>query len=134
MNFNPDPSKQALEVIFSRKLQKKNHNQVYFNHNSVQQVPPQKHLGMYLDPKLNFQEHLSNALSKVNITIGLLRKLLAFLPHQSLVTVYKVFRRLYLHYGDIIYDQTYNDSFHQKMESIQYNAALAITDATRGTK
>ena len=32
MNFNPDPSKQAQEVIFSRKLQKTNHNQVYFNH------------------------------------------------------------------------------------------------------
>ena len=41
--------------------------------------------------------------------------------------------RLHLDYGDIIYDQTYNDSFHQKIESIQYNAALAITGAIRGT-
>ena len=46
-----------------------------FNHNSVKQVPSQKHLGMYLDAKLNFQEHLNNVLSKVNKTIGLLRKL-----------------------------------------------------------
>ena len=75
MNFSPDPSKQTQEVIFSWKLQKTNHNQVYFNHNSVQQVPPQKDLGMYLDTKLNFQEHLNNVLSKVNKTIGLLRKL-----------------------------------------------------------
>ena len=75
MNFNLDPSKQVQEVIFSRKLQKTNHNQVYFNHNSVKQVPSQKHLGMYLDTKLNFQEHLNNVLSKVNKTIGLLRKL-----------------------------------------------------------
>ena len=35
MNFNLDPQ----EVIFSRKLQKTNHNQVYFNPNSVKQVP-----------------------------------------------------------------------------------------------
>ena len=62
-----------------------------------------------------------------------MRKLQAFLPRQSLVTVYKVFIRPHLDYGDIIYDQTYNDSFHQKMESIQYNAALAITGAIRGT-
>ena len=55
MNFNPNPSKQAQEVIFSRKLQKTNHNQVYFNYNSVKQVPSQKHLGMCLDAKLNFQ-------------------------------------------------------------------------------
>ena len=54
MNFNPDPSKQAQEVIFSRKLQKTNHNQVYFNHSSVKQVPSQKHPEMCLDTKLNF--------------------------------------------------------------------------------
>ena len=34
MNFNPDPSKQAQEVTFSRKLQKTNHNPVYFDYNS----------------------------------------------------------------------------------------------------
>ena len=105
MNFNPDPSKQAQEVIFSRKLQKTNHNQVHFNHNSVKQVPFQKHLGMYLDTKLNFQEHLNNLLSKINKTMVLLRKLQAFLRRQSLVTVYKAFIRPHLQYGNIIYDQ-----------------------------
>ena len=114
MNFNPDPSKQAQEVMFSRKLQKTNHNQVYFNQNSVKQVPSQKHLGMYLDTKLNFQERLNNVLSKVNKTIGLSRKFQAFLLRQCLVTVYTAFIRPHLDYGDIIYDQTYHDSFHQK--------------------
>ena len=36
-------------------------------------------------------------------------------------------------YGDVLYDQTVNSSFHAKMESIQYNACLAITGAIRGT-
>ena len=40
---------------------------------------------------------------------------------------------IHLDYGDIIYDQPYNESFHHKMESIQYNAALAITGTVRGT-
>ena len=62
------------------------------------------HLGMYLDTKFNFQEHLNNELSKVNKTIELLRKLQA--------TVYKVFIRPHFDYGDIIYEQTYYDSFH----------------------
>ena len=70
------------------------------------------HLGMYLDTKFNFQEHLNNELSKVNKTIELLRKLQAFSPHRSLVTVYKVFIRSHFDYGDIIYEQTYYDSFH----------------------
>ena len=38
-----------------------------------------------------------------------------------------------IYYGDIIYDQAYNLSFHQKLESIQYNAALAVTGAIRGS-
>ena len=36
-------------------------------------------------------------------------------------------------YGDIIYDQVSNPSFHWKLESIRYNAALAITGAIRRT-
>ena len=99
----------------------------------MKQVPSQKHHGVYLDTKLNFQEHLNNVLSKENKTIGLLRNLEAFLPSQSVVTVYQTFIRPHLDYGDIIYYQTYNDSFHQKMKSIQYNATLATTGAIRGT-
>ena len=41
--------------------------------------------------------------------------------------------RPHFDYGDTIYDQAYNDSFHQKLKSIQYDAALAITGAIRGT-
>ena len=32
----------------------------------------------------------------------------------------------------MIYDQTFNVSFQQKMESIQYNVALAISGTIRG--
>ena len=80
------------------------------------------------------------AISKITLfhvkskTIGLLRKLQAFLPRQSLVMEYKAFKFIYhLDYGDIIYEKTYNDSFHQKMKLVEYNAALTIKGATRGT-
>ena len=36
-------------------------------------------------------------------------------------------------YGDIIYDKPSNVSFTDNIESIQYNAALAITGAISGT-
>ena len=55
------------------------------------------------------------------------------MPRLPLLTIYKSFIRPHLDYGDIIYDQAYNASFHQKLDSIQYNAALAITGAIRGT-
>ena len=71
--------------------------------------------------------------NKTSKTIGLLRKLQNILPRPSLLTTYKCFIRQHLDYGDIIYDQAYNLSFHQKLESIQYNVALALTGAIRGT-
>ena len=55
------------------------------------------------------------------------------LSHRALLTIYKCFIRPNLGYGDFIYDQPNNDSFCSKIESVQYNAALAITGAIRGT-
>ena len=133
MSFNPDPNNQAEEVLFSRKIQKSSQPSLIFNNNIVTQSLTQKHLGIFLDTKLDFQEHLKSIFSKVNKTIGLLRKLHHILPRSPLLTIYKSFIRPHLDYGDIIYDQAYNASFHQKLDSIQYNAALAITGAIRGT-
>ena len=65
--------------------------------------------------------------------MGLLRKFQQILPRSSLLTIYKTFIRSQLDYADIIYDQAYNSAFHDKLESIQYNACLAITGAIRGT-
>ena len=87
---------------------------------------------MIFDSKLNFQEHLKNILNKVNKAIGLLGKLQTILLRGTLLTIYKSFVIPHLDYGDVIYDQQHN-SFHQKLEPIQYNATLAITGAIRGT-
>ena len=133
MSFNPDPSKEAQEVIFSRKLQKIIRPSIYFNNNPIEQTLSQKRLEMILNTKLNFQEHIKNIPTKVNKTIGLLPKLPKILPPGALLKVFKSFFRSHLNYGDVIYDQSYNNIFHQKMESIQYNAALTVTGAISGS-
>ena len=43
------------------------------------------------------------------------------------------FFRPHLDYCNIIYNQAYHASFQQKVESVQYIAALAISGAIRGT-
>ena len=50
----------------------------------------------------------------------------------SLLTVYKCFIRPHLDYGDVIYDQPNLSPLTNKIESVQYNAALAIAVAIRG--
>ena len=65
--------------------------------------------------------------------IGLLRTLQSIFPRTSLLTTYKSFIRPYLDYNDVVNDQPLNDAFSNKLETFQYNAALAITGAIKGT-
>ena len=55
------------------------------------------------------------------------------LLRSSILTIYKPFIRPHLDYGDIVYDQPNNSSLSEKTESRQYNAALAITNAIKGS-
>ena len=50
-------------------------------------------------------------------------------PRSALIRIYKAFVRSYLDYGHILYNQAYNISFQNKLESIQYNVCLVITGA-----
>ena len=105
MSFNPDKSKQAQEVIFSRKTQRVIHPPAIFNNMLVVRSSCQKHLGIYLDEKLYLE-------------IGK-RKLYNVLPRNSLITIYKSFIRPHLDYGAIIFDPPKNESFCKKVESVQ---------------
>ena len=46
-----------------------------------------KHLGIYLDKKLNFKMHIETVLFKVNKGISIIKKLRHSLPRKSLLTI-----------------------------------------------
>ena len=119
MSFNPDPKKQAQEVIFSRKSKATSHPPLVFNNNNVMQAASQKPLAIILDTRLSFEKHLKTVLFQINRTIGLIRMLQNLLPRSALITLYKAFVRPHLDYGDILYDQARNESFHLKLEYIR---------------
>ena len=83
--------------------------------------------------KLSFEEDLKLVLKKISGTVSLLQKFQGTLSRASLIAIYKSFTRTHLDYGDIIYDQIFNESFHQRIESRHYNTAIAINGAIRGT-
>ena len=56
MIFNPDLTKQAQEVIFSRKPNKPDHLNLIFNKSQVIQTESQKHFCLISDKKLNFND------------------------------------------------------------------------------
>ena len=133
MLFNPDPNKQALEVCFSHKRRKNNYPAATFNNKEVKLATSQKHLGLILDSKLDFQEHIDNKINKCNRIIGIMKRLLSVISRKNLLTIYKSFVRPHLDYADIIYDNPFNDSFKEKIERVQYNASLVTTGTIKGT-
>ena len=133
MSFNPDRNKQAQEVIFSRKIRKAIHPNLYFNDRSIERSVAHKDLGLTLDEKLSFTNCIIDKINKTLKGVGLLRKLRTLLPRQSLLSIYKSFIRPHLVYGYVIYDQPLNESLSNRIEHVQYKAALVITGAKQGS-
>ena len=109
----------------------------------VAKVSGQKHLGFILDSRLSFEKHLNENIMKAKENVGILKYLSNVLPLKSLDQMYKALVRSHLDYCDVIYHippllhqaplgVTLN-SFMEKVERVQYQAALAITGAWNGS-
>ena len=135
MQFNPDPNKQANEVIFSRKSNSNSfpYPPVKFSENNITKCFYQKHLGIALDSKLNFNTHIDQKIKKCNKLIGLMKRISVNLTRIALITICKSFIKEHLEYDDILNDTPNNENFHNKIEKVQYKASLAITGAIQGT-
>ena len=142
MSFNPDPQKQAIKLLFSKKRHQVDHPVILFNNIPVKKVDQHKHLGVILDSKLSFSAHIKSAISKTRRGIGLLKPFSQYLSRHTLSNLYKLYVRPYLDYGDVIYhipakvcefsNNIILTNLMEKIESVQYSTALAVTGAWRG--
>ena len=114
MIFNPDLTSQAQEVMLSRKTKEISHSLLTCNDASVSLSSSQIHLRVILDTKLNFDEHLTskNSIFQNIQNLRCTPEITKSTTKNSLITIYKVFVRPHLDYGDILYDQAYNIFFH----------------------
>ena len=119
MLFNRNSSKQAKEIVFSRKNRATN----YGNVSIINSENVLKHLGLSLDVRLNFVENTNAQIKKANKGISVIRKFHLSLPRISLLTIYKLFVR----------PQPNNSTLSNNIECVQYNAALSTTGAIRRT-
>lgn len=58
---------------------------------------------------------------------------MCYQDNHCLLSANKLFVRPHPDFGDIIYDQTFNNSFHCNLDGIQYNTGLVIKGAIRDT-
>ena len=74
--FNTDPNKQAIEVRVPNKHDKEKYPSLQFNSTDIQIADSQKHLGLILDSKLNFNEDIGSKITKFNRIIALMKNFL----------------------------------------------------------
>ena len=110
MSFNPDITKQAIEINFSKKTLPSNLPQLLFN-NFVLRQDTHKHLGLILDMGLIFNIHLEEKICKANRGICLIYRLRMYVPRNSLLCIYMTFVRPQLDYADIIYIEFIKENF-----------------------
>ena len=106
-------------------------------------VDEHKHLGIIFDLNLSFSAHITPAISKTRKSIGLLKYLSRYLARHTLNELYELYVQPHLYYGDVIYhipakvsESSANGtlpSLMEKLESVQYPTARAITGIWRGT-
>ena len=136
MKFHPDKNKQAVQVIFSQKTEAVAHPPVCVNRFEVVVKAEHKHLGMILDSKVSFQNHVKEAIIKARKGIGIIRFLSKYVSRDALDQIYKLYVRPHSDYGDIIYhryDPEFKLEFTKRLDATQYSAALAVSGAWRGT-
>ena len=145
MAFNPDATKPAIGVIFTRSNVKRDlPDRLVFNGFDVIMEDETKHIGMILDEKLNFESHLSAKISKARQGLGLMKHLKKWVKYNTLETIYKMYIRPHLDYGDMVYDtgEVVRDTIFplnnssillKRVESIQYEAARIVSGAWNKT-
>ena len=132
MQFNPDITKQAVEVIFSHKYSQPNHPPLHFNSIPVARVEVTKHLGLFLDKKLSFRKHIGEAIEKAKRGLALMKFLAKYVSRSTLSLTYKMHVRSHLEYGDIIFHNC-SKTLMDLIESIQYQAGLVTTGCWKHT-
>ena len=143
MSFNPERTKPAEEIIFSHKRYNHDHPPLFYNNIQVKQVNDHKHLGLTLDSKLTFANHINEKLTKARKGIGIIKYLSSFVPINTLDQIYKMYVRPHLDFCDVIYhlpkiSSVFDSSFRlsnwmDQIERVQYQAALAVTGTWKGT-
>ena len=82
--------------VSKRLLKKVNLN---INKNNIKQVTTFKYLGVYLDNKLSWHEHIQNLQTKLAKFTGVVYKIRNFVPRKILVMLYNSLVGSYLRYG-----------------------------------
>ena len=124
-----NPSKSNVLVI-SSKLIHDFTEQLTVSYDSFQiySVKSARYLGVIIDNRINFYEHIKVLECKIARSVGILTKLKIILPKQNLLQLYYTLVHSHLTYGISVWGSIY-PSHLQKLRKLQNKALKAICNA-----
>jgi len=105
---------------------------IQLNSKQIHTTKTVKYLGLHLDEKLLFQDHINTLEDKISYLIGIMSKLKHYVTHSTLKQIYFAMVHSYVSYAVIIWGST-NKSYFSQLISLQ-NKAVKILLTLLGTK
>lgn len=127
-------AKSKTMLVTGRRLAKKLDNSfrllsVCMDGKEIEQVSHQKFLGVTLDCELTFFKHIDKLSSNLAKRIGLLKKLISYLPLDEGVAFYNAAIKSVMMYGNCMWSNTTKNNLDQ-ISKLQKRAACAILGAS----
>ena len=127
MSFNPAKTKYMVIAGHDQP-----HPHLMFNDVILEEVSTYPQLGLVLNNRLTWEDHINSAILKANKKIGLIWRLRNEMPRYITEKIYTHYIRPQLEYGSLLYDDSTQELTH-RLEQCQRQAAIACTGAYRRT-
>ena len=115
-------------MIMSRRANR-THLNINMNNAIIREVNTHAHLGLILNNKATWHDHVSNLITKADKKLGILKKLKYKCDRNTLLTIYTSYVRSVLEYSDVVWDNIPQDLVN-RLETIQIDALRCITGIT----
>ena len=129
VSFSAEKTK---SMTISNKSMPIQHPPLNFGGEVKSQVDKHKHLGITLSCDLTWQSHIDDIVSKAETRSNIMLRLYYLLDRKTLETMYILFVRPTLEYGDTIWCNL-TETQSQQIEQVQKRAGRIVSGATRGT-
>ena len=127
VSFNPQKSE---SLIFSRKINKPSHPNLFIFNTVIPNVRFHKHLGIVLTDDGSWDNHINQITAKAWKRIHIMRRLKLSLDRQALQIMYFSFIRPILEYGHVIWCN-FPQYQMDRLDKIQNEAARITTGCSR---
>ena len=87
----------------------------------------EKDLGVMIDDKLKFYQHITASVSKANRTLGMIRRSFDYLDRPTLALLYKSMVRPFIEYANVVWSPYLQKHLH-KLEQVQRRATRLIAE------